>query len=218
MGPQHRLTVPRFIMIALFRSSAHTLLTRPFALLGPLPAMHFPPQSASLTLAYSPDLDSEIISLKESPPSSLVDQILHYNLSLYKSVYSNMLSGVSESKKEMPKKRSEWCPCEEAANQGMQAASRRQKGTSGFLLETQKEPALLTAFLFLAMWDLLSAFWIQELYDSMLTLFNFGLPSLWKLIHSTKMLITSGPLIRSSGWRCKGDVPLPFCCKVKVSG
>lgn len=218
MRPRHRFTLLHFIMIALFGPSAHPLLARPFALLGPLPAMHFPPQSASLTLAYSPDLNSEIISLGESPPSSLVDQILHYKLSLYKSVSSNMLAGISESKKEMPKKRSEWCPGKEAANQGMQAAFRRPKGTSGFLLETKKEPALLTAFLFLAMWDLLSAFWIRELYDSMLTLFNFGLPSLWKLIHSTKMLITSGPLIRSSGWWCKGDVPLPFCCKVKVSG
>ena len=113
MGPRHTFTLPRFIMIASFRSSAHTLLARPFALLVPLPAMHFPPQSASLTLAYSPDLSSEIISLGESSPSSHVDQILHYKLSLYKSVYSNMLSGVSVKEGDvMAKKRSEQCPCE----------------------------------------------------------------------------------------------------------
>lgn len=148
MGPRHTFTLPRFIMIASFRSSAHTLLAHPFALLVPLPAMHFPSQSASLTLAYSPDLNSEIISLGESSPSSHVDQILHYKLSLYKSVYSNMLSGVSVKEGDvMAKKRSERCPCKEAVNQGMQAASRRQEEINGFLLESPERASPTDNFL-----------------------------------------------------------------------
>lgn len=89
------------ITIALFMSFAHTLLPFPFApegpsacnaLPSPLPAMHFPPLSASVTPMYSPDLNSGMISLGESSPRPLVDQILHNKLSLHKSLYSNMLS------------------------------------------------------------------------------------------------------------------------------
>ena len=92
MGSRHIFTLP--LPSPQPCSCPLHILSSPFPLhlLVPLPAMRFPPLFASLTPTYSPDLNSGMISLGESSPRPLVDQILHYKLSLHKSLYSNMLS------------------------------------------------------------------------------------------------------------------------------